>query len=71
MGMFDSVFVDCPKCRTRQELQSKAGECTLREYDIYGAPLRILADLADNNPHLCDHCRHEIYVVLGTSVRIF
>lgn len=71
MGMFDTVFLDCPKCKTRQEVQTKAGPCELREYDIYGAPASILGDLTNRSPITCAQCKHEIFIVISTSIRIF
>ncbi len=45
MGMFDTVYVPC-QCGGRAEVQTKAGECTLRDYDAErGVPAEIAADL--------------------------
>ena len=32
MGMFDSLYVNCPKCKKQLEFQSKSGECLLSLY---------------------------------------
>jgi len=32
MGMFDSLYVNCPKCKKQLEFQSKSGECLLSVY---------------------------------------
>ncbi len=34
MGMFDRVWVPCPKCGHKNEGQSKGGESLLRDYDL-------------------------------------
>jgi hypothetical protein len=46
MGMFDSVFVECPNCGDLVEFQSKAGRCNLDRYSIKSVPLIIAEDLA-------------------------
>lgn len=30
MGMYDSLYVDCPKCKNELEFQSKSGQCFLQ-----------------------------------------
>ena len=42
MGMFDSVFVECPHCGQMNELQTKNGECILGKYDLVNAPPEVL-----------------------------
>ena len=32
MGMFDSLYVNCSKCKKQLEFQSKSGECLLSVY---------------------------------------
>lgn len=32
MGMYDSLYVDCPKCGNQLEFQSKSGICALLSY---------------------------------------
>jgi hypothetical protein len=45
MGMFDRVWLDCPKCFAKVEAQSKGGDCTLADYDAIDAPSNVLWDL--------------------------
>lgn len=33
MGMFDSLYTDCPNCGEELEFQSKSGECFLTSYN--------------------------------------
>ncbi len=33
MGMFDSLYVKCPKCNNKLEFQSKSGICCLDNYN--------------------------------------
>jgi hypothetical protein len=32
MGVFDSIYIKCPKCDSDVEFQTKSGDCTLAEY---------------------------------------
>lgn len=52
MGMFDSVYVDCPYCERLVELQTKQGACECRDYDIINAPPEVLLGVA--GAHRCD-----------------
>lgn len=45
MGMFDSVFVTCPKCGKQVEFQSKVGDCNLNSYTSDCVPILIALDL--------------------------
>jgi hypothetical protein len=56
MGMFDSVFVDCPHCGKKNELQTKNGECILGRYDLVNAPPEVLLGVEGNQT--CDTYRN-------------
>lgn len=43
MGMFDSIYVDCPKCKAPIEFQSKSGACCLRDYSLWNVPPEVVA----------------------------
>ena len=60
MGMFDSVFVDCPKCGKMIEFQSKGGDCELRRYHSRSVPPDIALSLDGSK----DHCDCGAVVVL-------
>lgn len=62
MGMFDIVTLKCPECNVINEEQSKSGSCNLITYDIYDAPLALLADLQDCSPIECENCGHIITI---------
>lgn len=56
MGMFDSLYVPCPKCGKNVEFQSKASHCmmdTWRSFD--DAPRSVLIDVM-NEPHYHQAC---------------
>lgn len=60
MGMFDRVWVRCPKCGGNIEFQSKAGDCCLDSYTFPEAPATILGDL-DGQTARCE-CGHSVTV---------
>ena len=53
MGMFDSVYVPCPRCGAGVEFQSKAGKCELAQYSSTNVPAIIAADI-DGDQWRCD-----------------
>ena len=55
MGMFDRLWVRCPQCGGEVEGQAKSGPCAMKNYDIYDAPLSILAECA--NDLYCLQCK--------------
>lgn len=64
MGMFDSVFAECPKCGKDVEFQSKAGDCLLSKYRIPGdVPGEIAEDL-DGEIGQCE-CGHMVLIEIG------
>ena len=64
MGMFDTVWVNCPYCNERTGIQSKSGPCTLEEYEIETAPLDVMCGLTDDcGWKICRHCELEMKVV--------
>lgn len=68
MGMFDTVFAPCPRCRDGElTVQSKAGECILRRYPITGVPVEIAADI-DGQWMSCDKCDHVSVVKIPDTV---
>ena len=53
MGMYDSVWVKCPKCKTENEFQTKSGKCLLDNYTLENCPGDVLEDINRHSPHLC------------------
>lgn len=56
MGMFDTVIVPCPECGTKEEFQSKSGECFLQEVELKDCPSDILYDVNRHSPYTCCDC---------------
>ena len=59
MGMFDSVYVECPVCGKHVEFQSKAGACLCKSYKQDQVPTIIALDL-DGDTEFCRNCGEEI-----------
>lgn len=55
MGMFDSVYVDCPHCGAKVEFQSKEWHCNLDSFSLSDAPVPVLYDIM-NEPEHCERC---------------
>lgn len=55
MGMFDIVWVPCPRCGERIEFQSKGGMCILHDYEFTDAPAEVLMDL-NGDEWRCTKC---------------
>jgi len=68
MGMFDSVYVPCPKCGELNEFQSKGGDCLLIEYTLENAPANVLLDMNRHSPATCRNCGTTYEVKLTVSI---
>lgn len=55
MGLFDSIYANCPTCKKPIEFQSKEGACQMNNYPVAGAPAPVLFDVL-NKPHYCCNC---------------
>lgn len=55
MGIFDSVYVDCPHCGKPVEFQSKEGDPYMNHFTLLTAPDEILRDIL-NWPNHCETC---------------
>lgn len=54
MGVYDSVWVNCPKCGTENEFQTKSGDCLLENYNLENCPDDVLADVNRHSPCKCE-----------------
>jgi len=61
MGMFDSLFMDCPACGAERalEFQSKTGPCELNEYTLENIPAEVLMGLHRDIKEKCPQCGKE------------
>lgn len=66
MGMFDSVFAQCPKCGSPLEFQSKAGPCELKRYSVHSVPPEV-AQSVDGDCKQCA-CGEVVTIKLSQPV---
>ncbi len=62
MGMYDEVGFQCPKCKDFFIVQSKANECTLKQYSADDVPATIFGDLVGQKVW-CDHCGCDLTII--------
>ncbi len=68
MGMFDSVFMNCPYCGSKVEGQTKVGDCVLAAYTVDDAPPEVAA--AMEGGHRCDSCGESFFVRVRVSIEV-
>lgn len=75
MGMYDSVRIRCQNCkRVNADVQSKAGACQLKVYDLRDAPLCIVADLEEASAKgriRCEFCSALIGIKVAWTVSVY
>ncbi len=75
MGMFDSVFVPCPKCGEMLEFQSKEGKCYSKRYSHSSVPAGIARDLigcdSNNRPYNLAYCCGKNFRLKAKVPRIY
>lgn len=65
MGMYDTVWVKCPHCGKRTDMQSKSGDCCLDNYELKDAPIEVVADLISGRGWTkCTWCSKNIKIEL-------
>lgn len=69
MGMFNSLFVDCPACGARVQFQTKIGDCNLDCYTIYDVPPIIALDLQDDIM-VCTNCSANVRLQVQSMVNV-
>jgi transposase-like protein len=69
MGMYDSVKVPCPDCKTIQLFQSKSGPCNLNEYTLHNMPVEVAIDINRHAPYKCENCGLDFGVLVKTIVQ--
>lgn len=57
MGMYDTVWVECPKCGTKEGFQSKGGDCLLGDYDLDNCPSDVMKNVNRHSPYECEKCK--------------
>lgn len=54
MGMYDTVWINCPKCNEKHGFQTKSGECYLANYTLENCPDDALKNVNRHSPYKCD-----------------
>ena len=63
MGMFDSVYVTCPKCKELVECQSKNGPCMLKKYTLESAPPDVVGGILGGDGWVrCETCKGKLII---------
>lgn len=70
MGMYDSVYVPCPKCGELTDFQTKSGNCTLSEYTLENAPEDVLFDINRHSPYTCNNCQTKFSVKITYKTEV-
>ena len=52
--MFDTIWVNCPKCGEPSGFQTKSGDCLLRDYELEDCPDNALYNANRHSPNECD-----------------
>ena len=61
MGVYDTIYFDCPNCGEEVSSQSKSGPCLLREYKHTEVPLSVSYDANRHAPIECHSCGKKYY----------
>ncbi len=68
MGMFDRVYIPCPKCGCEYQFQSKAGPCQLLDYRLHNANISVIENiLADDTTYICVRCNASFKLIRVSS----
>jgi hypothetical protein len=71
MGMFDEVFVPCPKCNKGMWFQSKGGDQTLSQYTLENVPDDVFSDINRHAPMTCTDCGTLFFVGVKKEILIW
>lgn len=72
MGCFESIYATCASCGTRLEFQSKAGPCTMGEYNIKDPELPpVIAGDLDGESQSCSCGKtisiKTVFIIIATT----
>ncbi len=71
MGMYDTVWVECPNCGEENGFQSKSGDCILRDYTLEDCPDDVMENVNRHSPNTCDcGCVFEVDIITRSAVVI-
>ena len=70
MGVYDSVFLPCPKCGELEEAQSKSGDCLCRIFEFGKAPDDVMINVNRHAPFKCFKCGTNFKVEFNPEPKI-
>lgn len=70
MGLYDSVFFDCPNCGSKVEAQSKVDDCYMQVFSVDAVPLVVAADITDptDGPLMCRNCERTYRPAMSVDI---
>jgi len=68
MGMFNTIYIECPKCKKRIGAQTKSGTCLLDGWNLENAPNQEIRGILGETYHC--QCGHVIQVNEDTEPEI-
>jgi len=69
MGMFDSLYIKCPKCSKELEIQSKSGACAMFSYRKSNLPPEVAVGI-NGDIIECEFCRTNFEVKCKIPKRV-
>lgn len=70
MGMYDSLYVECPKCKAKLEYQSKSGQCCMWNFTKKDLTYEVAGGI-NGNIVRCQFCNKRIQFTLKPAKPIF
>jgi transposase-like protein len=70
MGVFDTVWVPCPRCGARYPAQSKGCYNSYEDYELADAPDDVLSDVNRHAPFTCEKCGTTFEVKVVTTAQV-
>jgi len=67
MGMFDTITFLCPQCKESLEVQSKAGDCLLNDFNFKEVPILIAEDIKGEKVY-CGNCDLSFKIELDDTI---
>lgn len=68
MGMYDELWISCPKCGRMVDFQSKGGECSLNQYTVFDVPSDVAGHI-NGESQWCE-CGAELTLQVQCSVNV-
>lgn len=69
MGMFDSLYVNCPECGNELEFQSKSGECFCSSYKKGSLTPQVAIGM-DGDVVRCQFCNYRIKLICNIPIKV-